>query len=192
MELTDRFNQALLLMFELHSKQIRKGTKIPYISHLLAVTTTVLENGSHEDEAIAALLHDAAEDAGGKEILIRIRERFGVRVADIVEHCSDTLEADKPPWQPRKEAYLASLAAINDPSILLVSIADKLHNAKSILKDYKTCGNKVWTRFSATERQIIWYYQSLLSIYQSKSNLCPGHLVEELQQTIKELASHIK
>jgi (p)ppGpp synthase/HD superfamily hydrolase len=192
MELTDRFKQALLMMYKLHSTQIRKGTKIPYISHLLAVTTIVLENGSHEDEVIAALLHDAAEDAGGKEILIQIRERFGDRVADIVEHCSDTLEADKPPWQPRKEAYLASLATINDPSILLVSIADKLHNAKSILKDYKTCGNELWTRFSATERQIIWYYQSLLSIYQSKSHLCPGHLVEELQQTIKELASYIK
>lgn len=192
MDLTDRFKQALLLMFELHSKQKRKGTTIPYVSHLLAVTTTVLENGSSEDEAIAALLHDAAEDAGGTETLTLIKERFGDRVSEIIEHCSDTLEADKPPWQPRKEAYLTSLATVNDSSILIVSIADKLHNAKSILKDYKAVGTKLWSRFSATEQQIIWYYQSLLSIYQSKSQLCPGQLIEELQQTINELEHNLE
>ena len=189
MDLTDRFKQALLLMFELHSDQKRKGTNIPYVSHLLAVTTTVLENGSHEDEAIAALLHDAAEDAGGKETLTMIRNRFGDQVAHIVEHCSDTLETEKPPWKPRKEAYLARLSTVNDPAVLLVSLSDKLHNARSILKDYETFGNELWGRFNATDQEILWYYQSLLTIYKSKLQICPAYLVDELGITFKELKS---
>jgi len=179
-------------MLELHSDQKRKGTDIPYASHLLAVAAIVIENGSTEDEAIAALLHDAAEDAGGKATLADIRNRFGDKVAGIVENCSDTLKNDKPPWKPRKEAYLARLSNLNDPSVHLVSLADKLHNATSILSDYKKCGEALWARFSASRPEILWYYKSLLSSYKSKQDICLGHLIDELVKTISELESLIE
>lgn len=185
--LTQRFTEACSYMHQLHGKNNRKGTEIPYISHLLAAAVTVLENGSHEDEVIAALLHDAAEDEGGQPVLDEIQKRFGPRVAMIVEHCSDTLEIKKPKRRPRKEAYLARLSQVEDQSVLLVSIADKLHNSLSILRDYRKIGAALWSRFNAEQADILWYYSELLKIYQEKLNDKWPYLVAELKATVDEL-----
>ncbi len=185
--LTQRFTEACSYMHQLHGKKNRKGTDIPYISHLLSAAVTVMENGCHEDEVLAALLHDAAEDEGGQPVLDEIERRFGSRVAMIVEHCSDTLESDKPLWRPRKEAYLARLSQVEDLSVLLVSIADKLHNSRSILRDHRKIGNAIWARFNADQANILWYYSTLLIIYQEKLNDKWPHLVDELKATLEEL-----
>ncbi|MCX7168598.1 MAG: HD domain-containing protein [Rhodocyclales bacterium] len=136
MTLTARFSEALTLAHHLHGGQVRKGTAVPYVAHVLAVAGIALEHGADEDEAIAALLHDAVEDCGGAPVLADIRHRFGDRVADIVSACSDTDVTPKPPWQARKEAYLAHLKDA-PASVRLVSAADKLHNARTILADYR-------------------------------------------------------
>ena len=139
MRLTPRFDDALLLATRHHGTQVRKGTGVPYVSHLLAVTALVLEAGGDESEAIGALLHDAVEDGGGPEMLASIRAEFGDDVAAIVEENSDSDEQPKPPWRERKERYLAAIPSKSAPAVL-VSIADKLHNARSILLDYRTVG----------------------------------------------------
>ncbi len=189
--LTDSFNQALEYAARLHLGQKRKGTDIPYMSHLLATAVTVMEHGQDEDEVIAALLHDAAEDAGGRKTLEYIRNKFGDRVADIVEHCSDAFEEKKPPWEERKKAYIKGLKKVEDPSILLVSIADKLHNARSILKDYKIIGEDLWERFSASRSDILCYYIKLHHIYLDNLNNHYPELVEELGDVIEDLNSAI-
>jgi (p)ppGpp synthase/HD superfamily hydrolase len=107
--ITDRFDQALVYASRLHRDQWRKGTQIPYVSHLLSVAALVIEHGGDEDQAIAALLHDAVEDQGGAPILDEIREQFGDRVAKIVNECTDAWEEPKPPWRARKESSLAKL-----------------------------------------------------------------------------------
>jgi (p)ppGpp synthase/HD superfamily hydrolase len=165
--LTDRFDRALLYATHVHGGQVRKGTSTPYVAHLLAVAATVLEYGGDEDLAIAALLHDSVEDQGGKARLEDVRNRFGERVARVVEACSDSL-ADtakgerKAHWRERKEAYLAHLRNA-DNDILRVSLADKVHNARVILRDLRKpeIGEKVWTRFSQPKEQTLWYYRSL-------------------------------
>jgi len=138
-ELGCRFEQAVLYATHVHGGHVRKGTTIPYLAHLLAVTTLVLEDDGKEDDAIAALLHDAAEDQGGTERLNDIRLRFGQRVAEIVAACSDTLETPKPPWRERKEAYLQHLESAPD-EVLRISLADKLHNIRAITLDYERLG----------------------------------------------------
>lgn len=148
MELSTRFDEALIFASRLHAKQVRKGSGIPYISHLLAVTALVLEHGGGEDEAIAALLHDAIEDQGGDATRQEIRRRFGEVVVEIVNGCTDTDSTPKPPWRERKEAYIAHLPTATS-SILLVSAADKLHNVRSILNDYRVVGEEIWQRFKA-------------------------------------------
>lgn len=132
MKLTTRFNEALVYAAQLHADQFRKGTSIPYIAHLLAVAGIALENGANEDQAIAALLHDAVEDQGGEKTSQEIRGRFGNNVAEIVEGCTDTDIIPKPPWRKRKEDYISHLKNAGR-SILLVSASDKLHNARAIL-----------------------------------------------------------
>ena len=153
MAYSQRFEQALVLAHQLHANQVRKGTTIPYIGHLLAVTAIVIENGGSEDEAIAALLHDAVEDQGGATTREEIRQRFGENVAVIVDGLSDTDQTPKPPWRARKEAYIAHLSEASS-SVLLVSLADKIHNAGSILRDLRNEGVSVWSRFKGgrTER----------------------------------------
>jgi (p)ppGpp synthase/HD superfamily hydrolase len=144
--LTERFDKALTYASIVHGGHKRKGTQTPYISHLLAVVSIVLENGGTEDEAIAALLHDAAEDQGGRPRLDDIRARFGDRVAEIVEACSDSLVEDsskKPEWHKRKELYHRELRAHSDSSFYLVSVADKLHNARSMAQDERQIGEKL-------------------------------------------------
>jgi (p)ppGpp synthase/HD superfamily hydrolase len=163
--LRSRFEEALLLASRLHANQKRKDKDLPYISHLLAVTALVLEDGGDEDEAIAALLHDAVEDQGGLRTLAEIRRRFGERVAVIVEGCSDSTISPKPPWQERKQAYLEHLRTAS-ADIRRVSLADKLHNARTILADLQMDGEAVWSRFNGGKAGSLWYYRSLLEIFQ--------------------------
>jgi (p)ppGpp synthase/HD superfamily hydrolase len=147
MSLTTRFQEALTFAAQLHAKQKRKGTNIPYISHLLAVAGIALEHGADEDEAIAALLHDAIEDQGGAPTREDIRRRFGHRVVEIVNGCTDAEVIPKPDWRPRKEEYIQKLA-LASPSVRLVSASDKLHNVRAILLDYRVLGEGLWHRFS--------------------------------------------
>ena len=181
--LTSRFEGALILATRLHINQVRKSTRIPYVAHLLAVTALVLEDGGDEDQAIAALLHDAVEDQGGIEILDDIGRRFGERVARIVEGCSDSFESPKPPWRERKENYLRHLR-VADIDILRVSLADKLHNACSILRDLQQHGDVIWERFKGGEDGTIWYYRSLLDVFRN-NDFSP--MVGELQRVINKI-----
>ncbi len=164
--LTQRFSQGLELAVRAHDGQVRKGTRIPYIAHPLAVAAIALEYGADEDQAIAALLHDAVED-GGADYEQEIRERFGSRVADIVMGCTDGVpdaKGLKPPWRQRKEKYLAHLEmAAGD--VLLVSGSDKLHNARAILSDQHALGDAVFDRFSAPKQETLWYYASLSELF---------------------------
>jgi hypothetical protein len=139
MVLTDRLDDAFRYARQLHQSQVRKGTTIPYIAHLMTVSALVIEHGGNEDQAIADLLHDAAEDQGGAATLAEIRAMFGDAVADIVADCTDAWTDPKPPWRARKEAYLDALTHKPQAS-LLVSLADKTHNAEAILFDYRALG----------------------------------------------------
>lgn len=183
MELSARFEEALVFASRLHAKQRRKGSEIPYIAHLLAVTALVLEHGGDENEAIAALLHDAIEDQGGDATRQEIRRHFGEVVVEIVNGCTDADSIPKPPWRGRKEAYIAHLHTAS-PSILLVSAADKLHNIRSILNDYRIVGEDLWQRFKAGKQGTLWYYRSLLEVYKVRY---PGALTAEMERTMREL-----
>ena len=182
--MTERFDHAFALARELHARQRRKQTDIPYVSHLMGVASLVLEDGGDEDEAIAALLHDAVEDQGGPATLAVIRERFGDRVAGIVQDCSDTDEVPKPPWRARKEAYIAHLATASDGA-LRVSLADKLHNARSILFDERA-GHDVFARFHASREETLWYYRSLAEAFAARTD---SPMVPELRRVVEELTS---
>ena len=182
--LGDRFDEALVYAAQLHRGQVRKGqTAVPYVSHLLGVASLALEHGADEDEAIAALLHDAVEDQGGARTLAAIKEKFGGKVADIVEACSDSLGEPKPPWRDRKEAYVARLKTASR-SARLVSASDKLHNARSILTDYRREGGRVWSRFSAGRDGVLWYYRALVDALRPAG---PSALVEDLDRVVCEL-----
>ncbi|MEO1670397.1 MAG: HD domain-containing protein [Cyanobacteria bacterium J06631_2] len=181
--LSDRFTSAIKLAAELHSTQLRKGTKIPYLSHLLGVTSLVLEHGGTEDEAIAAMLHDAVEDQGGEETLALIRSQFGANVAAIVEDCTDSYKIPKPPWRSRKENYLKHLAQTS-ASVRLVSNADKLHNARAILNDLRICGDALWQRFSGGKDGTLWYYRSLANAFKDLNH---NALSEELERVVTEI-----
>ena len=178
-----RFGNALAYAAEKHAGQKRKATKIPYIYHPMAVASLVLEYGGGEDEAIAALLHDVAEDCGGQEALDEIRQKFGMGAAAIVEGCTDSLENPKPAWRSRKEAYVAHLQTAHR-SVRLVAAADKIHNARSILRDYRSEGENVWKRFSATKEDVLWYYGAVTRALEARG-LSP--LVEELDRTVGEI-----
>jgi (p)ppGpp synthase/HD superfamily hydrolase len=187
--LTDRFDRALIYATHVHGGQARKRTSTPYIAHLLAVAATVLEYGGSEDLAIAALLHDAVEDQGGAPRLEDIRNRFGDRVADIVHACSDSTIANKPKeeWRIRKVHYLGRLEDL-DQDTLLVSLSDKVHNARSILRDLRKpeIGEKVWERFNASKAETLWYYRALADAF---GRLLPGQLSGELNEIVEVLES---
>ena len=159
--LTERFDEALALASDLHRRQRRKGGDIPYVSHLLAVSALALEYGADEDEAIAALLHDAVEDQGGAKIHTEIAGRFGERVAEIVDGCTDTDQTPKPPWRERKEAFIESIRQASD-SVRLVVACDKLHNALCTLEDLRQEGGEVWSRFNGARDGTLWYYRTLV------------------------------
>ena len=187
MILSQRFEDALVYAARLHAKQIRKGTTIPYVSHLLSVASIVLEHGGNEVEAIAALLHDAIEDQGGAETREEIRRRFGDAVASIVDGCTDAEVIPKPPWKERKEQYIARLSHAS-PSILLVSAADKLHNARAILGDYRALGENLWDRFNGGKEGTLWYYKSLVDAFkQAAAGTALAPLIEELERVVGEI-----
>ena len=178
----DRFERALVYAHRTHAGHKRKGAGTPYVGHLLEVCGLVVAAGGDEDEQIAALLHDAAEDQGGRERLDDIRARFGGRVAAIVEACSDTLETPKPPWRDRKEAHIAHLREA-DPSVLLVSLADKVSNVRAILADYRQQGERLWARFNPDADQR-WYYRELADLFLER---CPSPLATELDLAVADL-----
>jgi GTP pyrophosphokinase len=183
--MSERFEHALLYAARLHVLQRRKGSGAPYVAHLLGVASLVLEHGGDEDEAIAALLHDAVEDQGGAATREEIRRRFGERVAAIVDGCTDTDQTAKPPWRERKEAYLAHLPTAS-ASVRLVSAADKLYNARSIVSDLRRVGDAVWERFRGGRDGTLWYYRSLVVAFQAAG---ASPLVDELAQVVAELES---
>ena len=183
MRLGKRFEEALLCATRLHAKQVRKGTQTPYISHLLAVASIVMEYGGDEDEVIAALLHDAVEDQGGEKTRQEIANRFGPRVASIVEGCSDTDVVPKPPWRERKEAYIAHIPQAS-PSVRLVSAADKLHNARAIMADYHQVGEALWRRFNGRREGTLWYYRALVDAFKEEEST---PLVQELERAVAEM-----
>ena len=183
--LTQRFDRALAFAADLHRAQQRKGTTIPYVSHLLAVASLVLEHGGSETEAIAALLHDAVEDQGGLPTLSRIADEFGEEVAAIVAGCTDADVVPKPPWRARKEVYIAHLAHASE-SICLVSAADKLHNLRSIVSDYQMLGEELWGRFNGKREGTLWYYQQLVDAFRS-SALAKPRILQELEAVLAVL-----
>ena len=183
---SDRLIEALAVAARLHARQQRKGSGVPYLSHLLGTCSIALEYGADEDEAIGALLHDAAEDGGGEATLAEIRARFGDAVGDIVLGCSDSLvedPEDKLPWRDRKENYLAHLENAT-ASVCLVSAADKLHNVRSIIRDYHMHGDDIWARFQGQRDGTLWYYETvahaLVRRYHSPLTRDLQHAVDEL------------
>jgi (p)ppGpp synthase/HD superfamily hydrolase len=187
--LTGRFDFAFQFASRLHLAQCRKSTRIPYIAHLMAVSAIVLESGGDEDQAIAALLHDAVEDQGGLPTLDTIRRLFGDRVAGIVRECSDSETTDpekKLPWHKRKQVYLDHLPGASQDA-RQVSVADKLHNARSILADQRQIGDAVWLRFNkeASKGDQLWFHRELVKTFRQIG--APNALVEELDRIVTEL-----
>jgi (p)ppGpp synthase/HD superfamily hydrolase len=189
-ELTPRFSAALNLALELHHNQRRKGTEIPYMSHPLAVSALVLEYGGDEEEAVAALLHDAVEDGGGQPTLERIRENFGGRVAEIVDGCSDTSGQSctcGPDWYHHKQSYLSRLQQAPEP-VRLVLGADKLHNLTAILHDYRCVGDGLWERFKGGRDGVLWYYSSLSEMFMRHG---PRAIGDELKRNLESLEREV-
>ena len=183
MRLGKRFEQALKFAVQLHRDQLRKGTRTPYVSHLLGVTALVLEDGGSEDEAIAALLHDAVEDQGGLKTFTEIQKQFGDYVAQIVDGCTDTYLNPKPPWRQRKERYLEHLQHA-PKEVLRVSLADKLHNARTILVALRQNGKAVWKRFNGGKEGTLWYYHSLVEVFLARSS---SPMVGELVRVVAQI-----
>jgi (p)ppGpp synthase/HD superfamily hydrolase len=185
--LTDAFDYARAL----HTKQVRKGTTVPYIGHLLAVTALVIEQGGDEDQAMAALLHDAIEDQGrGGRTRDEIESKFGKRVARIVEGCTDAHEP-KPPWRERKEEYLAHLASA-PTGVRRVAAADKLHNTRAILADYRRLGELLWTRFNAKRDDQLWYYRSIVTaLRRGEGAGAISDLIDELDEVVQALEAEV-
>jgi (p)ppGpp synthase/HD superfamily hydrolase len=186
--LSSRFSDALAFANKLHAGQVRKGTTIPYVAHLLAVSALVLEAGGDEDEAIAALLHDAVEDQGGLKTLGIIQKRFGERVASIVENCTDAYTDPKPPWRDRKETYLENLSQA-PTDVLRVSLADKLHNARSIYRDLQENGVEIFSKFRGGQSGTLWYYYELLEIFSGRVS---NTLVDEFAKVVGLIQSIAK
>lgn len=181
MALTQRFDGAFKYAHQVHAADTRKGTSAPSIGHLMGVASIVLDDGGTEDEAIAALLHDAAEDHGGRATVDVIRSTFGDAVARIVEDCTDSWETPKRPWMERKLFYMDHARRLPPPS-LRVSAADKVHNTYAILRDLRNIGEEVWQRFNASPDDVMWYYQGLVRSYHEAGG---GRLVDELERIVR-------
>ncbi|CAN5535851.1 HD domain-containing protein [soil metagenome] len=183
MNLSPKFEEALVYATRVHGGQLRKKTKIPYIGHLLGVTAIALEYGASETEAIGALLHDAVEDCGGAERQREIEEKFGRGVGEIVAGCTDSDQTPKPPWRERKEEYIAHLATAS-ASTRLVSASDKLHNAQAIVHSLREDGEEVWARFKGGKEGALWYYRSLVSAFRQHGE---NALIDELDRVVTEM-----
>ncbi len=183
-----RLQEAFTYASDLHANQKRKGTDIPYLSHLMGVASIVMVQEGTEDETIAALLHDAVEDQGGLPTLEEIRKRFGDEVARIVEGCTDADTIPKPEWRERKEKYLAHLREAG-PSVRLVSAADKLYNVRSIVEDYRVVGEELWSRFRGGKDGTLWYYRTLAETYQK---IGPPELADKIGRVVSELEELVR
>ena len=183
-----RFVDALMLAVRVHDDQLRKGTEIPYVSHLLSVCALVLEDGGDEDEAIAALLHDTLEDCPDDVTASDLARRFGAPVAALVVACTDTppdyTGGPKAPWPERKTGYVERIRAEGYP-LCRVALADKLHNTRAIVLDHRRVGDKVWERFNATKEQELSYHRDLVKAFREAE--APGYLVDELDSLVREL-----
>jgi (p)ppGpp synthase/HD superfamily hydrolase len=182
-KLGPRLRRAFGYAAEKHAGQTRKQTAVPYLSHLMAVASLVLEAGGDEDMAIAALLHDVVEDCGGMPRLREVRRQFGARVARIVEGCTDSFGGPKPEWMERKKDYLREVKHA-DAETRLVSASDKLHNVRTILADYRQDGEAIWERFSGKRDGTLWYYRALSDEYQRRN---PNRITRELAIAVDEL-----
>jgi (p)ppGpp synthase/HD superfamily hydrolase len=187
MVVSSRLSEALSYVTALHAEQRRKVSGEPYLAHLLAVAAIVMEHGGNEDETIAALLHDAVEDQGGMATLGEIRRRFGATVAEIVEGCSDAMGSPKPPWRQRKESHIARLREAS-ASVRLVVAADKLHNAASLLREYRRRGESLWASFHGGRDGTLWYYRAVTDVLKQAATT---PIVEELDRAVEELGSMI-
>jgi GTP pyrophosphokinase len=187
-KLGPQFLRAFVFAAEKHAGQARKASTIPYIAHLMGVASLALEFGGDEDLAIGALLHDVVEDCGGAPMSKEIRRRFGSRVAKIVDGCTDSDADPKPPWRERKETYIRHLKSA-DGETRLVSAADKLHNVRSILSDYREVGESVWSRFHGGREGTLWYYRALLEEFLRRK---PNRLIRELELAVQELEARAK
>ena len=186
MNLTRRFDAALSLALELHAHQKTKGKQVPYAAHLLSTTALVMQFGGTERQAIAALLHDAAEDAGGRRTLARIRRRFGEHVANIVEDCSDTMVKPKPAWEERKRRYIESVAT-KPAASLLVTACDKLDNARTIVADLRREGPRTLDRFNGG-RRTLWYYDEIAKALGKAGAGTPvTNVVRELREAVRQM-----
>jgi len=189
MILSERFKDALWRATDLHANQSRKGSGVPFVAHLLGVASLVLEYGGTEDEAIAALLHDAEEDQGGQRTREMIADKYGATIAQIGDGCTDSDTIPKPPWRERKEAYIAHIATAS-PSVLLVSACDKLYNARSILADYRVMGEEIWERFKGGKKDgTLWYYQALVEAYKKTGQ---HRVYDELERTVREIVDMVQ
>jgi (p)ppGpp synthase/HD superfamily hydrolase len=184
--LSPAFNEAVSWALDLHANHLRKGTAIPYVSHLMAVTANVLEAGGTETEAMAAILHDAVEDTAAT--VEDVRERFGDEVAGIVDGCSDADVIPKPPWKARKLAYIEHLKEASE-SVLIVSMADKYHNANAILKDYREIGEELWNRFNGGREGSLWYYEELAKVITPRATGRLERLGKAFEKTVEMLVS---
>jgi (p)ppGpp synthase/HD superfamily hydrolase len=188
MTLSSRFSDAAVYALSLHAEQQRKVSGGPYAAHLLRVAGIALDYGADEDEAIAALLHDAVEDQGGAATRAEIGRRFGPRVAEIVDGCTDTDQTPKPPWRQRKERYIAHLAGAS-ASVRLVSACDKLDNARSILRDYRRLGESLWASFRGGREGTLWYYRSVVETLKASGGCPPLEELDEVVSQIEALAT---
>ena len=184
-KLGPRFQRAFQFAAEKHFGQTRKASTIPYIAHVMGVASLVLEAGGDEDLAIAALLHDVVEDCGGVPMLKEVRRRFGKRVAEVVDGCTDAYEVPKPPWRERKESYIRRLKE-ESAATRLVSAADKLNNVRSILSDYRVVGESVWSRFNGRREGTLWYYRTLRDEFLRRDK---NRITRDFDLAVRELES---
>jgi len=184
--LSERFDRALIYASDKHREQARKTSNVPYIAHLLAVASIVLDAGADEDTAIGALLHDVVEDQGGAQLFPEIEAHFGIKVREIVAALSDSVTEKgerKAEWRARKQAYLVTLPQ-HSPEARLISLADKLHNARSIIRDLKRQGVKTFDQFEGKQAGTLWYYSQLREIFRNKT---PQYLFEEFCEAVDEM-----
>ena len=189
--LTSRFLDAMNYANKHHANQTRKASNIAYISHPIGVAGLIIEARGDEDQAIGGLLHDVAEDCGGEPRLKEIKKKFGPRVEAIVRGCSDSItarEEDKAPWRERKDAHINHLYSATD-DILLVTAADKLHNARAIVTDLDLVGEKLWERFNSSPDDIIWYYESVYKAL--KLGAVTSILLSPLSRSIEAMKRHV-
>jgi (p)ppGpp synthase/HD superfamily hydrolase len=186
-KLGSQFESALVYANQLHANQVRKGSNVPYISHLLSVAALVIEDGGTEEEAIAALLHDAIEDQGGAKTREEIRQKFGEKVVAIVNGCTDSEVIPKPPWKERKQRYIDNTSSAT-LEVRRVSLADKLHNARSILADWYRIGEAVWDKFKGGKQGTLWFYRSFIAAHQQAGYSFLGEELERVVTKIEQVA----